>query len=61
MEQAGHVRIMRRPTAAPKFIFQNSDQIESVKPLCDQKDVISNCNMGEKAVLVFARESSPES
>ena len=33
MEQVGRARIMRSPTAAPTFVFQNSDHIELVKPL----------------------------
>ena len=33
MEQAGRARIMRSPTAAPKFVFENSDHIKPVKPL----------------------------
>ena len=40
MEQAGHARIMRSPTAASKFSFQNSDQIAPVKPGVRPKDVI---------------------
>ena len=49
MEHAGRARIMRRLT----------DQIEPL--LCDQNDVIYNNKMGEKGLLVFTQEFSPES
>ena len=40
MEQAGHARIMRSPTATPILFFQNLDQIEPVQPLVYPKKVI---------------------
>ena len=62
MDQAGHTQIMRKPTATPKFVFQNSDQREPVKSLYDQKDVIFTGKTGEKELLVVnAQKFSPES